>query len=173
MKKISLLFSLFGFLFAGAQTSSIKSVLLEQFRNTHDKQDWFVPVSQSLAGLTAEQAMWKEGTANHSIGQLANHLLFWNKQQLDKFKGAKPDAFSGNNDETFNSFDKKSWEVVVQQLNAVLTEWEKAIENADDTKLQSWYSNIAHMSTHNAYHTGQILYIRKQQGSWDASKGVK
>ena len=54
-----------------------------------------------------------------------------------------------------------------------MTDWEKAIEAAEDQKLQSWYSTIAHISAHNAYHTGQILYIRKQQGSWDAAKGVK
>jgi hypothetical protein len=40
----------------------------------------------------------------------------------------------------------------------------------DDTK-QSWYSTIAHISTHNAYHTGQIIFIRKQQGS-GTDKGV-
>jgi uncharacterized damage-inducible protein DinB len=152
---------------------TLKTVLLEQLKTTHNKQDWFVPLNQSLAGLTADQAMWKEGTVNHSVGQLANHLLFWNKQQLDKFNGKKAEAFNGNNDETFNSFDKNSWTKVVEQLDAVLTEWEKAIEQADDAKLKSWYDTIGHISTHNAYHTGQILYIRKQQGSWDASKGVK
>ena len=155
----------------GKQT--LKSVLLEQLKTTHNKQDWFVPVILSLAGLTADQAMWKEGTVNHSVGQLANHLLFWDKQQLEKFKGEKGTPFDGNNDETFNSFDKKSWDAVVKQLDVVLTEWENEIEKADDSKLQVWYNTISHISTHNAYHTGQILYIRKQQGSWDASKGVK
>ena len=38
------------------------------------------------------------------------------------------------------------------------------MEESDDAKLQSWYSNLAHISTHNAYHTGQIIYIRKLQG---------
>jgi uncharacterized damage-inducible protein DinB len=152
---------------------TLKSVLLEQLKTTHNKQEWFVPINQSLAGLTAEQAMWKQGDANHSIGQLANHLLFWDRQQLQKFKGEKETPFSGNNDETFNNFDKNSWASVVKQLDEVLTELEKAIEAADDAKLKSWYTNIGHISTHNAYHTGQILYIRKQQGSWDSSKGVK
>jgi len=176
MKKFLGILPFLGIAFAQAQDQgkqTLKSVLLEQLKTTHNKQDWFVPVNQSLAGLTADQAMWKEGTVNHSVGQLANHLLFWNKQQLDKFKGEKGAAFDGNNDETFNSFDKKSWDAVVKQLDAVLTEWENEIEKADDTKLQAWYNTISHISTHNAYHTGQILYIRKQQGSWDASKGVK
>ncbi|MEP6937737.1 MAG: hypothetical protein ABI871_06680, partial [Chthoniobacterales bacterium] len=29
------------------------------------------------------------------------------------------------------------------------------------------------ISTHNAYHTGQILYVRKLQGSWNPANGVK
>jgi hypothetical protein len=176
MKKSIAALLFFGSLVSHAQNSiapTLKSVLLEQLKSTHNKQDWFVPVNQSIAGLTAEQAMWKEGNANHSIGQLANHLLFWDKQQLEKFNGEKGKSFSGNNDETFNSFDKNSWTSVVEQLDAVLTAWEKAIEAADDAKLITWYQTIGNISTHNAYHTGQILYIRKQQGSWDSSKGVK
>jgi hypothetical protein len=59
---------------------------------------------------------------------------------LAKFKGETPPAFDGNNDETFNGFDAKRWSEVVRNLNAVLTGWEKAVEAADDQKLQKWYS---------------------------------
>jgi hypothetical protein len=60
--------------------------------------------------------------------------------------------------------------LLYRKLDSVLTAWEKAIEEADDAKLQSWYSTIAHLGTHNAYHTGQIIFIRKLQGSWDPEK---
>jgi uncharacterized damage-inducible protein DinB len=176
MKKTIAGLLFFGSMVSQAQNApapTLKSILLDQLKSTHNKQEWFVPVNQSLAGINPEQAMWKDGNINHSIGQLANHLLFWNKQQLDKFNGEKPAAFDGNNDETFNSFDKNSWTAVVQQLDNVMTAWEKAIEAADENKLKAWYENIGHISTHNAYHTGQIMYIRKQQGSWDPAKGVK
>jgi hypothetical protein len=81
--------------------------------------------------------------------------------------------FSGNNDETLNSFDAKQWNATVQQLDKVLTDWEKAVEAADEKKLETWASTIAHIGTHNAYHVGQIIYVRKLQGSWDPGKGVK
>ena len=128
---------------------------------------------QRWKGLRAEQASWQDGKGNHSIGQLANHLVFWNQEELAKFKGEPPVKFSGDNDETFNNFDTKKWTATVQQLDQVLTDWEKAVEAADDKKLESWYSIIAHIGTHNAYHIGQIIYIRKLQGSWDPEKGVK
>jgi uncharacterized damage-inducible protein DinB len=152
---------------------TLKSILLEQLKTTHNQKDWFVPANIAVEGLTAEQASWQDGKGNHSIGQLANHLVFWNQEELTKFKGEPPAKFSGDNNETFNNFDSKKWNATVQQLDQVLTDWEKAIEAADDKKLEAWYSTIAHIGTHNAYHLGQIVYIRKQQGSWDPEKGVK
>ncbi len=159
---------------APSPAPTLKSVLLAQLKSTHNEQDWFVPAGKSIEGLTVEQANWKDGNANHSIAQLVTHLVFWNQTQLAKFKGEKPPSYSGKNDETFAAnLSKGDWETAVRQLDAVLTDWEKAIESADEKKLQGWYDTIAHISAHNAYHTGQILYIRKQQGSWDPEKGVK
>jgi hypothetical protein len=168
------------FMFIGiscyAQTDSmptLKSILLEQLKTTHNVEDWFVPPSIAIAGLTPEQANWKDKTDNHSIAELTTHLIFWDKQTLDKFYGKKPDAFSGNNKETFTKVDAQTWNVAIQQLDSVLTAWEVAINTADETKLRSWYSTIAHIGTHNAYHTGQIIYIRKMKRWWDDAKGVK
>ena len=152
---------------------TLKSILLEQLRTTHNQKDWFVPPSLAVEGLTAEQASWKDGSGNHSIGQLTAHLVFWNQQVLSKLKGQTPAAYSGNNDETFNSFDAAKWAATVQALDAVLSELEHVVESADDQALAKMASTMAHVGTHNAYHTGQILYIRKQRGWWDPEKGVK
>lgn len=152
---------------------TLKSVLLEQLQTTHNVKDWFVPPTIAVAGLTAEQANWKDSSENHSIAQLTTHLIFWNKQLLDKFEGIKPDAFDGNNKETFTAVNEISWNAAVQRLDSVLTAWETAIKKADEKKLKTWYSNIAHIGTHNAYHTGQIIYIRKMKGWWDDNNGVK
>jgi hypothetical protein len=61
----------------------------------------------------------------------------------------------------------------VKDLDAVMTDWEKAVQGADEAKLAKWASTIAHIGAHNAYHIGQMIYVRKQQGSWDPDKGVK
>src|SRR5471030_2572020 len=85
--------------------TTLRGVLLEQLRTTHTEEDWFVPANIAVQGLTAEQAKWSPSKDTHSVGQLANHLLFWNTRELAEFKGEKPAAFSGNNDETFNNFN--------------------------------------------------------------------
>ena len=161
---------------SNAQNDSIptlKSILLEQLKTTHNVKDWFVPPTLAVAGLTAEQANWKDSTENHSIAQLTTHLIFWNKQILDKLTGIKPEAFGGDNKETFSTVDEASWSATTKQLDSVLTALEDVVKNADEKKLQAMASTIAHVGTHNAYHTGQILYIRKMKGWWDDDNGVK
>ena len=152
---------------------TLKSILLEQLRSTHNKAEWFVPANTAVEGLSAEQASWSDGKGNHSVGQLVNHLVYWDRRSLQKFKGEPQEKFNGNNDETFNNFDAKKWNAMVKQLDEVMTEWEKAVEVADDAKLKDSYSEIAHIGAHNAYHIGQIVYVRKEQGSWNPEKGVK
>jgi len=134
-----------------------------------------------VAGLTAEQAKWVptnaagkiDPNASHSVGMLTYHLFFWNNNALAKLKGEKAPPVPSNNDETFNDFDAANWSKTVHDLDAVLTALEDLVANADDATLAKIAPTIAHISTHNAYHTGQILYVRKLQGSWNPDNGVK
>jgi len=160
---------------------TLRSILLSQLRSTHSKEEWFVPVNIAVANLTPEQAKWipkSEGPnnpapADHSVGMIANHLYFWNAQSLAGMKGEKGAAIPSDNKETFNEFDAKSWPSTAQKLDQVLTELEHLVETASDEQLAKWADGIAHISAHNAYHVGQIIYIRKLQGTWDPEKGVK
>jgi uncharacterized damage-inducible protein DinB len=153
--------------------TTLRGVLLEQLHTTHDKEDWFVPANIAVQGLTAAQAQWNPGKGNHSVGQLAYHLWYWDARSLQEFKGEKPAPFDGNNNETFDNFTPAQWDDLVKKLDQVMIDWEKAVETADDQKLAANASLIAHVGAHNAYHIGQILYVRKLQGVWDPNKGVK
>jgi hypothetical protein len=176
MKRMSLLLVLLFPLAAAAQNpkppTTLRGVLTEELKTTHDQEDWFVPASVAVDGLTAEQARWTPPGGGHSVGQLAYHLWFWDSRALADFKGEKSPAFTGNNDETFNDFNAAQWNDLVKKLNQVLTDWDSAVASADDQTLAAKASLIAHVATHNAYHTGQILYVRKLENAWDPSKGV-
>jgi uncharacterized damage-inducible protein DinB len=153
--------------------TTLREVLLAELRSTHGAEEWFVPANIAVKGLTAEQASWTDGKGNHSVGQLAYHLVFWNRRNLQALKGEKPEKFGGNNDETFDQFDSKKWHEIVQQLDEVMNELEKWLETADEAKLKESAQVFTHISTHNAYHIGQIIYVRKEQGSWDPKNGVR
>jgi DinB superfamily len=153
--------------------ATLRSLLLHELQTTHNKADWFVPINTAVEGLTAQQASWQPPNGGHSSGQLTYHLLFWNRQNLQDLQGQNPPKFSGNNDETFTKFDDKQWADTVKQLDQVMTDLEKLVQSADDQKLAKIATTIGNICTHNAYHVGQILYVRKLQGSWNPAKGVQ
>ena len=155
------------------QPATLRSLLLHELRTTHNTAEWFVPINTAVEGLTAEQANWQPPNGGHSAGQLAYHLLFWNRRNLNNFRGIKNDNFTGDNKETFDKFDNRQWADMVKQLDRVMTDLEKLVETADDQQLAKWANTIGNLCTHNAYHVGQIVHVRKLQGTWNPDKGVK
>lgn len=156
-----------------AFAQDLRSVLLDQLKSTHANKDWFVPANVAVDGITPEQASWKDATGAHSVGQLTYHLVYWNERALAEFKGEKVAAYSGNNEETFDSFDKKAWADLVKRLDAVMLGIEKLVSEATEEKLKEIAPTVSKISAHNAYHTGQIVMVRKLQKSWDPKKGVQ
>ena len=123
--------------------TDLRGVLLKQLRTTHDEADWYVPAKTAVDGLTAEQASWSPGKGTHSVGQLAYHLWFWDARVLADFKGEKNPAFAGKNDETFDNFNAAQWDDLVKKLDQVMTDWEKAVESADEKTLADKASVVA------------------------------
>jgi hypothetical protein len=152
---------------------TLRSILLEQLHYTHTKKDWYVPLAVDLEGLTVEQANWSDSTDNHSIGQIVSHLTFWNERTLIAFQGHKPPDYDDNNDKTFTRFERNQGQETVHRLDRIQTLWERSVEGATEAQLDKWSSSIANICSHNAYHTGQIVYIRMKNGWWVASKGVR
>jgi uncharacterized damage-inducible protein DinB len=161
-----------------------KEIILNQLSATYNQKNWFVPVTDALEGLTAQQAAWSDGSGNHSIWQIVNHLIFWNERWVMRFKGQVPPEMEIENSETFDAGEKTEdqWKETVKKINEVLSDWESLVKKADDSVLAgeafkgygaSWYEVLAQTTTHNAYHIGQILYVRKQQGVWNPDRGVK
>src|SRR5579871_509830 len=84
---------------AAEKPVTLRSVLLEQLKSTHNVDDWFVSEKTAVAGLTPEQANWTDGKqGNHSVGQLVFHLVFWDERNLKNLKGEQQAKFSGNNE---------------------------------------------------------------------------
>jgi len=151
---------------------TLRELLLAELRSTHNNADWFVPGNTAVKGLTAEQASWTDGKGNHSVGQIAHHLVFWNRWTLERLNGST-EKYNGTNDETFYKFDSKTWNETVRQFDEVMTNIEKWVETADEATLKESAQMISTICTHNAYHIGQIIYVRREQGSWDPNMGVK
>lgn len=157
-----------------------KELLVAQIAACTNQENWFVPFEKSVQNLTAEQAAWNNVDGSNSIWSIVYHLTFWNERYLKRFKGeALTDAVEDNN-ETFNVSDvqitEENWNSEVNRLMHCLKNWQEAILHADEAKLDSrvveeneyvWWQSISDIALHNAYHIGQIVDIRKRQGSWN------
>jgi uncharacterized damage-inducible protein DinB len=160
--------------------SSIQSCLLEQFTACYDENNWFVSLKSALSGVTAEQASWKPANVDNSIWESVNHLIFWNETYLRRYRGELNEPQDIENKATFRS-SETDWQATLSKLDAVMQEWREKLKTIDDEKLESpvnaqyqapWRVPLAHQNIHNAYHIGQILLLRKLQGSWNPEKGV-
>ncbi len=173
MKSTQTLILMFMFAFSSAIAQDTKKLLGDALKSTHTETGWFVTLNTAIDGVSAEQAMWKDGSGNHSVGQLVYHLWFWNDRQLKKFKGQKVGDSPADNNETFDNFDKKQWAQLVSNCKNVMTELENWVASASEAQLKENAGTLTNIATHNAYHIGQIVFVRKLQKSWDAEKGVK
>jgi PKD repeat protein len=151
----------------------LRTLLLQELHETHNHKNWFVSGKEATAGETAEQSTWTDGKGNHSVGQLVYHLAFWNGEVVSQIKDPKFKGFNGNNDDTFNKYDSKDWDATVKKFDDGMSELEKIVESASDADIAKLAPVITRVCEHNAYHIGEIVMVRKEQGSWNPDNGVK
>lgn len=162
----------------------MKEILLEQLTVSYDQNGWFVALKNAVKNLTAEQAVWKTDGLENSVWEILAHLNYYNFAYLQRFKGIEYAYSKSSNDETFESASDVSeadWQSEIARFEAIMNEWRELITAADETKFAEkippkneavWWEVLANVMMHNAHHGGQIVVIRKLQGSWDSSKGV-
>ncbi|MCC6865800.1 MAG: DinB family protein [Ignavibacteria bacterium] len=163
---------------------SQKKYLLDQLKTTFNEKGWLVSFTDSLTGLDAKDAASPLSAGGHSIWGIVDHLIFWNSRWLLRFKGAEPDKITIDNSRTFDvaSVTEENWKSTVKKLSDIMEEVIKLVEASSDEFLSkeafkgygaSWYEMFSQYTLHNAYHTGQIVQLRKIQGSWNAEYGIK
>lgn len=159
-------------------------MLVAQMTTCYDVNGWFVALKNTLEGLTAAEASWKPEGADNSIWEIVSHLNFYNFAYCERFKGVDYKYPVDDNDATFTGGGAEAdeaWAAETSRLDAVMNEFRGLIEQADESKFDErvsaensakWKALISNINAHNAYHGGQILLLRKMQGSWDRAKGV-
>ena len=159
-----------------------KEILLAQFRFCFEENGWFVAVRNAIVSLDAAHAAWKPEGADNSIWELLSHMNYYNFAYLERFSGRDYDYKIADNAETFAQTGSDSgWQDEVERFEKITNGWRNALENVDESRLtqlappyseNSWATIIANINAHTAHHGGQIVLLRKLQGSWDRAKGV-
>ncbi|MDN4593665.1 DinB family protein [Polycladomyces subterraneus] len=151
---------------------STKSLVLSLLNFRFEKKAGFVPLISALEGVRADEAAWQPHANSHSIWQIVNHIVFWNENILRNLQGnATP--VNIDNSATFGEpgdpTDEASWQATVERMKEVCTNIQLTLSDWDESRFDTPYDNsalsyklvLADLAMHDAYHIGQILYIRK------------
>jgi uncharacterized damage-inducible protein DinB len=161
-----------------------KEILNEQLEATHNESAWFTCGIDALKGLSAPQAAWKPDAGINSIWEILAHINYYNLAYLERFKGIDYQYPKSENSETFEAAEghtEEAWRAECEKFSEICSGFRELMESSDESKFDSpvsakrkdpWGSVIAHINIHNAHHIGQIVILRKLQGSWDEKVGV-
>ncbi|MDM5337440.1 DinB family protein [Fictibacillus enclensis] len=151
-------------------------LLLNVLDTTYDKESWYAPFNDAINGITAEQARWRPpGETTKSIWENVNHLIYYKERTAAKMEGRE---WTNNldGDETFlltePSSDDQQWKNVVERAERAQQGLRRVLSETPVEDLgQDWLeAKLLDIMLHDAYHTGQILLIRKMQGSWPSHR---
>lgn len=157
------------------------NVFLLQKDQIWKDEDWIVPLSLALEGLTAKQAAWQPQGDNLTIRQYVTHIQYYNQRVLSRHEGGDPGAEADNNLQTFgppgDPQDEAGWQQLVRDVTDTSLALREKIASYDDESLDAPYAEgdmsrgeqLAGWIIHDAYHAGQIVLLRKLQGCWRTS----
>ncbi|MDR4984423.1 DltD domain-containing protein [Bacillus cereus] len=153
-----------------------KDVLADQLLANANDPSWYIPFSDAVKDLSEREAFWKPNEESNCIAEIVQHLLYWNSTWQKRYKESNVNAVPaiGDNNKSFMLSNNQTFEELREKLLEKLLQWQNLI---NEEKIESdvvgfpvsvkWWEVLANVTTHNAYHIGQIIYIRKLQKSFD------
>ncbi|MEI2666217.1 DinB family protein [Rossellomorea sp. LJF3] len=151
-------------------------LLIRMLDTTYDQESWYAPFKPAIEGLTAEQAYWRpDGEAAKTIWENVNHLTYYKERLTAQLEGREwTQALDGNDTfyltEQIN--DDKEWGAVVERVESAHGRLREALSKTTAEMLEenSLEEKLLDIMMHDAYHTGQIMQLRKMQGAWPSQR---
>ncbi len=149
-----------------------KEVLADQLLGNSNDQGWYLSFEQAIEGVTEEEAFYKLHSDSHSIAQIIVHLIYWNETWQKRYKSRDVAAVAPlkDNAESFLMKEELTLSCLKEKLLEVLLQWQELLDE-EQLELEvkgfpvsisaKWWGVLANCTTHNAYHIGQIVYIKK------------
>ncbi|SEF68589.1 DinB family protein [Paenibacillus sp. UNC499MF] len=156
-------------------------LLKRGWENAYGTEDWYAPLKNAVSGVSAEQASWRpQGEAGNTIWETVNHLVYYKQRLLELLLGEEQNHSARNNDDTFKTPDthgsEEAWQRTLRELDDVHTRIGGLLDTKSDPDMDALYRDhpvgfrIGSIIQHDAFHTGEIVLIRKLQGSWPATR---
>lgn len=153
---------------------SLAEVAVQTATMTLDSEGWHPTLRHAVAELNAEQAAWKPSPENNSVHDIVRHLLRWKRALLAGFETPwTRELFGAVAAADWQPLEHDAdWEADRAALLAVSEELRERVGALGDEALASsgisgrtadlWF--VINCLTHDAYHSGQIMLLRRLQG---------
>lgn len=168
---------------AGAMSGERLELLKEIHGFTWDQEEWFLPLAKALEGIGPAEAAWQPPGGGNSIWQILRHLNYYNERDLRRLTVRPEDAAPPNNTATFadpgDPADAEGWRAAVAKAHEIAEGFTRLLAELPDRDpaqplargtLGERLPVLPHIFVHNAYHTGQIVMLRKMQQAWPATR---
>jgi hypothetical protein len=162
-----------------------------EFDFSWDTETWFLPLESALEGLNSTDASWQPPGGGNTIWQTVNHLNYYNALLVKQINDTTPSQKALKNNAAFGDIgeppdskwkeilsvdtfgdmgdpaDSEKWKGVLAETRLICENLRKSLAQFNDSQLdEELTGGLARQILHNVYHLGQIVLIRKQQGSW-------
>jgi uncharacterized damage-inducible protein DinB len=139
-----------------------RELLIAMWTEMWDKYTWIPGWGKAFADLTPQQAAWKPSPHRNSIWQILNHIAFWREVTVDRLAGKKDpaeDVMTKRNFEEPSDVSASAWQAAQERLRR---SHEAMLTALNDPKAP--VEKLRYLLPHDAYHLGQIMYLRALQG---------
>jgi len=158
--------------------SDVIASTLGEVRRMYVGNAWHGPaVLEALEGVTATQAAARPIAGAHSIHELTHHMAAWIGEAMSRIRGNPPgDPADGNFPPRGVPVDDAAWDAARDLLARRQAEFVDLVSAFDPARLEDpvdpsmspdpehprTYSALIHgVVQHNAYHTGQVILLRR------------
>ncbi|MFD2045543.1 DinB family protein [Ornithinibacillus salinisoli] len=153
----------------------VNDILADQFLANANDPSFYLPFSKAVENILEEEAFWKPNEDCHSIAEITQHLLYWNETWQTRYENSDVQSVAplADNEDSFIIPKDLSFEALKGRMLEVLLKWQTLLtEEQVESDVKGypadaqWWELLGNVMTHNAYHIGQIIYVRKLQKSW-------
>ncbi len=151
-------------------TSPLIQALIAHFDSVFEAPNGdYATILESLASVSADQALWRPAPGRNSIWMIVEHLITskeWQIQMLETGQASSPDWVEPAGDEA-------SWQAEVERLRAAHLRLKATLEQVADEDLLALETPVPGRTllelilsagpAHEAHHGGQIDYLKDLQ----------
>lgn len=121
----------------------------------HRMQDHYLSKLVQAIEFANEDDLWKQGNSVNPIGGIVLHICEHIQRNTSRYKN--PNIVFEKGIEEYFPVKRQRTEVLLQYVEKVFDEWEKAYIQAWEEKRHIDLHSLLHLVEHTSYHLGQVV----------------